>query len=85
MGFWSDAWEWTKGAVKDVADVVGTVAPIASLFLKAGGKVEVPDTPANRGKFLRHFNKVHKTKLSMKMLNEIIASKGGKKLKLASK
>lgn len=86
MGFWEDAWNWTKGAISDVADVVGKVAPVVSMFLKKGGAVkELADTPANRAKVLRHFNKVHKTKVSMKMFNEIIASKGGKKLKLASK
>lgn len=86
MGFWEDAWNWTKNAVSDVADVVGKVAPVAAMFLKAGGSTkEVADTPANRRKFLSHFNKVHKTKVSMKMLNEIISAKGGKKLKLVSK
>ena len=86
MGFWSDAWDWTKKAVSDVADVAGKVAPLLPLFLKAGGTTkEVADTPANRRKFLTHFNKAHKTKVSMKMLNEIIASKGSKKLKLVSK
>lgn len=84
--WWEDAWNWTKGAVKDVADVVSTVAPIAAMFLKSGGKVkELADTPANRAKVLKHFNKVHRTRVSMKMFNEIIASKGGKKLRLASK
>lgn len=86
MGWWDDAWNWTKGAIKDVADVATTVAPLVSMFLKKGGAVkEFPDTPANRAKVLRHFNKVHKTKISMKMFNDIIASKGGKKLKMVSK
>ena len=86
MGWLEDSWHWLKGAVKDVADVATTVAPVVSMFLKKGGGVkEVPDTPANRAKLLRHFNKVHKTKISMKMMNDIIASKGGKKLKLVSK
>ena len=88
MGFWSDAYNWVKGAVSDVADVAGKVLPVATAlgFLKAGGKVkEVADTPANRRKFLSIINKHHGTKISMKMFNEIIASKGGKKLKLASK
>lgn len=82
MGFWEDSWHWLKGAVKDVADVATTIAPVAAMFLKKGGLV-VPDTPANRKKFLAAFNKHHKTKLSMKMANEIINSKGGKKLRLA--
>lgn len=86
MGWLEDAWNWTKGAVSEVADVVGKVAPVAAMFLRTGGKVkELADTPANRAKVLRHFNKVHKTKVSMKMFNDIIASKGGKKLKLAPK
>lgn len=87
MGAWyEDAYNWLKGAVKDVSEVVGAAAPLVSMFLKKGGKVkEVPDTPANRAKLLRHFNKMHKTKLTMKMYNEIISAKGGKKLKLASK
>ena len=84
--WWEDAWNWTKGAVKDVAEVAGAVAPIVGMFLKAGGKVkELADTPANRAKVLKHFNKVHRTRVSMKMFNDIIASKGGKKLRLASK
>jgi hypothetical protein len=83
MGFWENAWNWTKGAVSDIADVATKVAPLVPLFLKKGGKVEMPDTPANRTKFLKHFNKAHKTKLSMKILDEIIASKGKKKLRLS--
>ena len=83
MAWYDDVWNWTKKAVSDVADVATKVAPLLPLFLKAGGKVkEVADTPANRGKLLRHFNKVHKTKISMKLFNDIIASKGGKRLKM---
>jgi len=85
MGFWEDSWHWLKGAVKDVADVATTVAPLIPLVLKKGGKIEVPDTPANRRKLVNAFNKHHKTKLTMKMANEIINAKGHKKLKLASK
>lgn len=86
MGFFEDAWNWTKNAVRDVYDtvspVVNTVKEIipyvAPLLLKKGGMVskEVKDTKANRRKILKFFNQHHKTKVTMALFNKIVDAKG---------
>jgi len=95
MTWFEDAWNWTRNAVSDVADVVkkgadavSTVLPyIAPLLLKKGGQVkEFRDTQANRKKVLSYFNKHHKTKVSMALFNKIVNAKGKHpKLKLKAK
>jgi len=95
MGFFEDAWNWTKNAVKDVyntiSPIVNTakeVAPyVLPLLAKKGKdgreiKKEFKDTPANRKIVLKLFNKHHKTKISLENFNKIMDSKGKNKLKL---
>jgi beta-galactosidase GanA len=89
MGFFEDAWNWTKNAAKDVYNtitpIVNTVKEVAPyitplLALKKGkdGKMkekEFKDTPKNRKIVLKAFNKHHKTKISLENFNKIIDSK----------
>jgi len=95
MGFFEDAWNWTKGAVKDVYDtispVVNTIKEVAPyvlpLLVKKGkdGKEKTKqfnDTPKNRKVVLKAFNKHHKTKISLENFNKIMDSKGKMKLKM---
>lgn len=72
MAWYDDVFNWVKGAAKDVADIVTPLAPLIPLLLKKGGRVdEFKDTPANRKKLLRLFNKLHGTKVSQAHLNKM--------------
>lgn len=76
MAWYDDVWNWTKGAVKDVADVAKNVAPLLPLILKKGGNVgEFKDTPQNRKKLLKLFNKLHKSNVPYSHLQKM--KKGG--------
>jgi hypothetical protein len=83
MAWYDDIWNGIKSAANFVGDVfstgekvIKTVAPILPLILKKGGKVsEFKDTPANRRKILNAFNRVHKTKITMKQLEKHMLKK----------
>jgi len=93
--WYESAWNWVKGAASDVYNtitpIVNTAKELAPyitplLALKKGkdGKMkEFKDTPANRKKILKAFNKHHKTKITFPQFNAIVDAKGKhKKLSL---
>jgi len=76
MAWYDDVWSGIKSAVGVAKDVASTVAPILPFILKKGGTVkDFKDTPENRKRLLRAFNKVHKTKLTMKQLEKKMMKK----------
>jgi hypothetical protein len=80
MAWYDDLWSGIKDVVNVGKDVVSTVAPLLPLILKKGGTVkDFKDTPENRKKILKAFNKVHKTKLTMKQLEKVMSKKMAKK------
>ena len=81
MGFFDDVWSTMKDIGKGVGDVVTTVAPILPFILKKGGSIknENKDTPANRAKIVRAWNKAHPgRKLTVAKLNKAMGMKGKK-------
>jgi hypothetical protein len=81
MGFFEDAWSTMKDIGKGIGDVVTTVAPILPFILKKGGSVkdENKDTPANRAKIVRAWNRAHPgRKLTVAKLNKAMGMKGKK-------
>jgi len=76
MAWYDDLWSGIKSVVNVGKDVVSTIAPILPFILKKGGSVkDFQDTPANRKKVLKAFNKVAKTKLTMAQLNKLMKKK----------
>jgi len=82
MTFWDDVWDTMKDIGKGVGEVVTTVAPILPFILKKGGKVGDlnKDTPENRRKLLRAWNRAHPGRqIKMSALNKALKAKHGKK------
>jgi hypothetical protein len=80
MPWYSDLWEGIKSVVGVAKDVASVVTPFLPLILKKGGKIaDLEDTPANRKKILTLFNKVHKTKVTMRQLTAHLKKKSMKK------
>jgi hypothetical protein len=76
MAWYNTLWDGIKSAVGVAKDVASTVAPILPFILKKGGSVkDFHDTPENRKKILKAFNKVHKTKITMKQLEKKMMKK----------
>jgi len=76
MVWYESLWQGIKDAVGVAKDVATTVAPVLPFILKKGGTVsDFKDTPENRRKLLRAFNKVHGTKLTMKQLEKHMMKK----------
>lgn len=69
MAWYDDLWSGIKSVVNVGKDVVSTVLPILPFILKKGGRVEeFKDTPANRAKILKAFNKMNKSNHTMKFI-----------------
>jgi hypothetical protein len=76
MAWYDDLWSGIKSAVGVAKDVASVVTPFLPLILKKGGKIgDLEDTPANRKKILTLFNKVHKTKVTMRQLTAHLKAK----------
>jgi hypothetical protein len=60
MAWYDDLWSGIKSAVNVGKDVVSTVAPVLPFLLKKGQTPgDFKDTPANRKKVLKLFEKLH--------------------------
>lgn len=69
MAWYDDIWSGIKSVVGVAKDVASVVTPFLPLLLKKGGHIgELKDTPANRKKIVQLYNKVHKTKITMRQL-----------------
>ena len=82
MAWYDDLWSGIKSVVSVGKDVVNTVLPILPFILKKGGRVEeFKDTPANRAKILKAFNKMNKSNHTMKFIMKKLEMMTGKKNK----
>jgi len=80
MAWYDDLWSGIKSVVNVGKDVVSTIAPILPFILKKGGRVEeFKDTPANRSKVLKAFNKMNKSSHSMKFIMKKLGKMTGQK------
>jgi|688.fasta_scaffold390008_2 hypothetical protein len=80
MAWYDDLWSGIKSVVGVAKDAASAVTPFLPLLLKKGGHIgDLKDTPANRKKIVQLYNKVHKTKLTMRQLNAHLKKKSMKK------
>jgi len=83
MGFFDDVWNgikdgatWVYNTAKDILPVAEKVAPyVLPLLAKKGGEI-LKDTPENRRKILRTWNKLHPNhKMSEAKMKKYMAMK----------